>query len=119
MSDSKKRLQRRKQRIRSSLRKRNGVSKLRLSVYRSNSHIYGQIIDDAKGVTLVSASTVERGVDLNITSNTDAAQSVGARIAEKALALDISEVVFDRGGRIYHGRIKAFADAARAGGLKF
>ena len=90
----------------------------RLAVYRSNANIYAQIIDDVKGVTLVSASSIEAGFE-GIGSNKEAAKKVGARIAEKALAQGIETVVFDRGGYIYHGRVQALADAAREGGLKF
>lgn len=93
----------------------------RLAVYRSNNHIYAQIIDDEKANTLVAASTMEKDVStkLEITSNSDAAKAVGEEIAKKALAKGIEEVVFDRGGFVYHGRIKSLADAAREAGLKF
>ena len=90
----------------------------RLAVYRSNAHIYAQIIDDVKGVTLVAASSTEKGFD-GIGSNKEAAKKVGQMIAEKALAAGISEVVFDRGGYIYHGRVSELAAGAREGGLKF
>ena len=90
----------------------------RLAVYRSNKHIYAQIIDDDKGVTLVSASTQENGFEGN-TGNKAAARIVGKRIAEKALEKGITEVVFDRGGYIYHGRVSELAEGAREGGLKF
>ena len=90
----------------------------RLAVYRSNANIYAQIIDDIKGVTLCSASSVEKDFE-GIGSNKEAAKKVGAKIAEKALAAGITEVVFDRGGYIYHGRVQALADAARENGLKF
>ena len=90
----------------------------RLAVYRSNANIYAQIIDDVKGVTLCSASTVEKDFE-GIGSNKEAAKKVGKKIAEKALAGGITEVVFDRGGYIYHGRIQELADGAREGGLKF
>lgn len=91
----------------------------RLSVYRSNSHIYAQVIDDVKGVTLTSASTVEKDFALEITNNVEAAAAVGQAIAKKALEKGITTVVFDRGGYLYHGKIKALADAAREGGLQF
>lgn len=93
----------------------------RLAVYRSNNHIYAQIIDDEKANTLVAASTMEKDVSakLEITSNVDAAKVVGQEIARKALAKGIEQVVFDRGGFIYHGRIQSLADAAREAGLKF
>ena len=90
----------------------------RLSVFRSESNIYAQIIDDAAGVTLASASTVEKAFEGN-GSNCEAAKKIGAVIAERALQQGIEEVVFDRGGYIYHGRVKALAEGAREGGLKF
>ena len=90
----------------------------RLAVYRSNANIYAQIIDDIKGVTLCSASSVEKDFE-GIGSNKEAAKKVGAKIAEKALAAGITEVVFDRGGYIYHGRVSELAEGAREGGLKF
>lgn len=90
----------------------------RLSVFRSESNIYAQIIDDAAGVTLASASTVEKTFEGN-GSNCEAAKKIGAVIAERALQKGIEEVVFDRGGYIYHGRVKALAEGAREGGLKF
>ena len=89
----------------------------RLSVYRSNSHIYAQIIDDTKGHTLVSASSKDLGLEK--TNDVAAAVSVGEAIAKKALEANIEAVVFDRGGYIYHGKIKSLADAAREAGLKF
>jgi large subunit ribosomal protein L18 len=90
----------------------------RLCVFRSENHIYAQIIDDVAGNTLVSASTVEKGFE-GLGSNCDAAKKVGATVAERALKKGIEEVVFDRGGYIYHGRVKALAEGAREGGLKF
>ena len=90
----------------------------RLSVFRSENNIYAQIIDDVAGTTLVSASTVEKAFEGN-GSNCDAAKKIGAVIAERALQKGIEEVVFDRGGYIYHGRVKALAEGAREGGLKF
>ena len=90
----------------------------RLSVFRSKANIYAQIIDDVAGTTLVSASTVEKAFEGN-GSNCEAAKKIGAAIAERALQKGIEEVVFDRGGYIYHGRVKALADGAREGGLKF
>ena len=90
----------------------------RLAVYRSNANIYAQIIDDVKGVTLVSASSIEAGFE-GIGSNKEAAKKVGTKIAEKALAAGIETVVFDRGGYIYHGRVSELAAGAREGGLKF
>ena len=90
----------------------------RLSVFRSEANIYAQIIDDVAGNTLVAASTVEKGFEGN-GGNCDAAKKIGAVIAERALQKGIEEVVFDRGGYIYHGRVKALAEGAREGGLKF
>ena len=93
----------------------------RLAVYRSNNHVYAQIIDDTVGKTLVSASTVEKKVasELEKTNNVEAAAYVGKVVAERAMAANIKEVVFDRGGFIYTGKIKALADAAREAGLVF
>ena len=90
----------------------------RLCVYRSNAHISAQIIDDVAGVTLASASTQEKDFE-GIGSNKAAARKVGALLAEKAQAKGITEVVFDRGGYLYHGRVSELADGAREGGLKF
>ncbi len=93
----------------------------RLSVFRSLKHIYAQIIDDEKGRTIVAASTLDEAVKgtLKNSGNQEAAKSVGKLVAEKALAQGISSVVFDRGGHIFHGRVKVLADAAREAGLKF
>ncbi len=90
----------------------------RLNVFRSNANIYAQIIDDVKGVTLVAASTVEPAFTGN-GGNKEAAKKVGTMIAERAAEKGITEVVFDRGGNIYHGRVKELAEGAREGGLKF
>ena len=90
----------------------------RLNVFRSSKHIYAQIIDDVAGVTLCSASTLDKGFE-GSTGNADAAKKVGQAVADKAAKLGITEVVFDRGGFIYHGRVKALAEGARDGGLKF
>lgn len=92
----------------------------RLNVYRSNQHIYAQVIDDVKGVTLVSASTLDPALkDLANGSNVEAAKKVGELVAKRAQEKGIKNVVFDRGGYIYHGRIKALAEAAREAGLEF
>ncbi|ERJ12372.1 50S ribosomal protein L18 [Haloplasma contractile] len=91
----------------------------RLNVYRSNTNIYAQIIDDLKGETLVSASTLDKGANMPKGSNVESAKAVGKRIAEKALEKGIKSVVFDRSGYIYHGRVKALAEAAREAGLQF
>ena len=88
----------------------------RLAVFRSAKHIYAQIIDDVKGVTLVSASTLNVNAE---GTKTDAAKAVGEAVAKKALDAGITKVVFDRGGNIYHGRIKALAEGAREAGLDF
>jgi large subunit ribosomal protein L18 len=93
----------------------------RLSVFRSGKHIYVQLIDDSKGETLVAASTLEKSLrdGGNKGANIDAAKAVGKLIAERAKEKGIKDVVFDRGGYLYHGRVKALADAAREGGLNF
>nr|WP_330410773.1 50S ribosomal protein L18 [Lachnotalea glycerini] len=93
----------------------------RLAVFRSNNHMYAQIIDDTVGNTLVSASTLQKDVkaEMEKTNNVDAAAYLGTVIAKKALDKGITTVVFDRGGFIYHGKVKALADAAREAGLKF
>ena len=90
----------------------------RLNVFRSNANIYAQIIDDVNGVTLVSANTLEKEFE-GATGNCEAAKKVGAVLAERAKAKGIEEVVFDRGGYIFHGRVAALAEGAREGGLKF
>ena len=90
----------------------------RLAVYRSNKNIYAQIIDDVKGATLVSASSLEAGFE-GIGSNKEAAKKVGKMVAERAIQKGIETVVFDRGGYIYHGRVSELAEGAREGGLKF
>ena len=90
----------------------------RLSVFKSNKEIYAQLINDKDGVTLVSASSREKGVDLKGTK-TEISAAVGKAIAAKAMAAGIEKVVFDRNGFVYHGRVKALADGAREGGLKF
>ena len=90
----------------------------RLNVFRSNANIYAQIIDDVNGVTLVSANTLEKGFE-GATGNAEAAKKVGTVLAERAKAKGIEEVVFDRGGYVYHGRVAALAEGAREGGLQF
>jgi len=89
----------------------------RLAIYRSLNHIYAQVIDDRNGQTLVSASTIEKDLRGNTGGNVDAARRVGTTIAQRALSKGIEQVVFDRGGYLYHGRVKALTDAARAAGL--
>ncbi|MDR0425583.1 MAG: 50S ribosomal protein L18 [Clostridiales bacterium] len=91
----------------------------RLNVYRSTAHIYAQLIDDEKGVTLVSSSTIAKGVDVKGRTKTQAAEIVGRDLAAKALKAGFKDVVFDRGGYLYTGRVKTLADAARDGGLAF
>ena len=111
----------RAQRIKRHARVRGKISgtaeRPRLSVFRSENHIYAQIIDDVAGKTLVSASTVEKGFEGN--GSVEAAKKIGATVAERALAKGIENVVFDRGGYIFHGRVAALAEGAREGGLKF
>jgi large subunit ribosomal protein L18 len=91
----------------------------RLNVFRSSKHIYAQLINDEKGITLASASTLDKAVELEHGGNVDAAKKVGEAIAQRALEHGVKSVVFDRGGYLYHGRIKALADAAREAGLEF
>ena len=93
------------------------TEKPRLAIYRSLNHIYAQVIDDRLGQTLVSASTTEKDLRGNSGGNLDAARRIGQVIAERAIAKGIEQVVFDRGGYLYHGRVKALTDAARAAGL--
>ena len=91
----------------------------RLNVYRSGKHMYAQVIDDISGTTLVSASTLDKSLNLESTSNAEAAKAVGELVGKKALEKGIEEVVFDRSGYIYHGRVKELAEGARESGLKF
>ena len=91
----------------------------RLNVFRSNKHLYAQLIDDMGGVTLASASTIEKDLNLESTSNLEAAKLVGELVAKRAVEKGITAVVFDRGGYLYHGRIQALADTARENGLQF
>jgi large subunit ribosomal protein L18 len=97
------------------------VERPRLCVFRSSRHIYAQIVEDVTGKTLAAASTVAKGVDDSVkySGNVEAAKMVGKKIAETALAKDIKHVIFDRNGFLYHGRVKALADAAREAGLTF
>ena len=110
--------ERRKKRTRYALRLKS-TGRPRLSVFRSGRHIYAQVIDDAAGLTVAAASTNEKGEKVSKSWNTAAAAEVGKKIAERAIAKGVKTVVFDRGGYIYHGRVKALADAAREGGLEF
>jgi large subunit ribosomal protein L18 len=110
----------RKARVRRTLRSRSGT-RPRLSVHRSSKNIYAQVIDDAAGRTLASASTLEKDLKGSIKTGADtaAAAAVGKLLAERAVKAGVKEVVFDRGGYLFHGRVKALADAAREGGLSF
>ena len=111
---------RRRARVRQGIR-RNGGGRPRLAVFRSSKQIYAQVIDDIKGVTVACASSLEKDMrgNLKTGANVDAAKAVGKLVAERAAAKGVKEVVFDRGSYIYHGRIKALADAAREAGLSF
>ncbi len=109
---------RRRRRVRTALKARAGT-KPRLSVHRSGRHIYAQIIDDAQGKTLASASTLDKDVRGTTGATSQAAADVGKRVAAAATAAGVTKVVFDRGGFLFHGRVKALADAAREGGLEF
>jgi len=110
--------QKRRQRVRNQLRKVAG-DRLRLSVHRSNKNISAQLIDDRRGVTVAAASTLEKELGSVGVNNIEAAAKVGAKIAERARAAGYEECYFDRGGFLFHGKVKALADAAREGGLKF
>jgi large subunit ribosomal protein L18 len=105
------------ERIRRKLR--GSAARPRLAVFRSVAHIYAQVIDDAEGKTLVSASSVDKGGKTTKGGNVAAAKAIGKLVAERAKEKGITKVVFDRGGYQYHGRVKALADAARAAGLEF
>ena len=120
MSTKKSLFDKRKLRNRLSIKKNIG-NKLRLSVFRSNKHIYCQIIDDLKQITLCSSSTLDPEVkkDLKSSSTIDAAEKVGKDIAAKAKKIGFEKVVFDRGGYLYHGRVRSLAEGARSSGLKF
>ena len=118
MAAEKKLFERRKRRTRYRIAQMS-TGRPRLSIFRSGRHIYAQLIDDGEGATLAVASTNEKEGKAAKTWNVAAAASVGKKIAERALAKGVKQVVFDRGGYIYHGRVKALAEAARAGGLEF
>ncbi len=109
--------QKRRLRVRNKLRKTNS-GRMRLSVHRSNKNISVQLIDDVNGVTVASASSMEKALGVVGTNNIEAATKIGAAIAERAKKAGVEEAYFDRGGFLFHGRIKALADAAREGGLK-
>ncbi len=108
----------RRKRVRTSLRQR-ASDRPRLSVHRSGRHIYAQIIKDDEGRTVAAASTLDKDVKGKAGATVESAQEVGRRLAERAKAAGVTRVVFDRGGFIFHGRVKALADAAREGGLEF
>jgi len=120
MSDQKELQQRRRDRLRFQLR-RKAIGRPRLSVFRSGKHIYAQVIDDAAGRTLAAASSLDRALREALKTGADraAAAAVGKLVAERAIAAGVAEVVFDRGSYLYHGRVKALAEAAREGGLAF
>jgi large subunit ribosomal protein L18 len=120
MTKAKDRVLRRTGRVRGALRRAAGERK-RLSVFRSSKHIYAQVIDDDKGVTVVSASSIEKTMRAaqKTGANVEAAKAVGKLLAQRALEQGVKDVVFDRGGYLYHGRVKALAEAAREGGLNF
>ena len=109
---------RRRRRVRTSLRAR-ASGKPRLSVHRSGKHIYAQVIDDAAGKTIVAASTLDKDLKGKANATREGAAEVGKALAERAKKAGVSAVVFDRGGFLFHGRVKALADAAREGGLEF
>ncbi|RCK50210.1 50S ribosomal protein L18 [Thalassospira profundimaris] len=115
MNNARKLFERRKRRVRFAIRQK-AAGRPRLSVHRSNAHIYAQIIDDLAGKTIAYASSAENGAK---GGNAEAAALVGKAIAERAVAAGVKTVVFDRGGYLFHGRVKALADAAREGGLDF
>ncbi|MCL1630021.1 50S ribosomal protein L18 [Roseibaca sp. V10] len=119
MANTKQKLfQKRRLRVRNKLKK-TANGRPRLSVHRSNKNICVQLIDDVRGVTLASASTLEKDFGIVGVNNKDAAAKIGTAIAERAKAAGVEECYFDRGGFIFHGKVKALADAAREGGLKF
>jgi large subunit ribosomal protein L18 len=108
----------RRRRVRTAIRLKSG-GRPRLSIHRSSQHIYAQVIDDSKGITLAAASSLEKDARGTSGATTAAAADVGKRLAERAKAAGVSAVVFDRGGFLFHGRVKALADGAREGGLEF
>ncbi|MGQ0457865.1 MAG: 50S ribosomal protein L18 [Hyphomicrobium sp.] len=120
MASTNKKTANRKARVRRAIAK-SANGRPRLSIHRSSAHIYAQVIDDVKGATLAAASTLEKPLKGSLKTGADkaAAAAVGKLVAERAVKAGVTEVVFDRGGFLYHGRVKALADAAREGGLKF
>jgi large subunit ribosomal protein L18 len=118
MATVKARTDRRKATVRRAI-KDAATGRARLTVFRSSKHIYAQVIDDLKGSTVAAASSLEKDMRSKTGANVDAAKAVGKLVAQRAIEKGVDSVVFDRGGYLYHGRIKALADAAREGGLKF
>jgi large subunit ribosomal protein L18 len=118
MATVKARTNRRKATVRRAI-KDAATGRARLTVFRSSKHIYAQVIDDLKGSTVAAASSLEKDMRSKTGANVDAAKAVGKLVAQRAIEKGVDSVVFDRGGYLYHGRIKALADAAREGGLKF
>ena len=110
--------ERRRRRVRTALRAKGGM-RPRLSIHRSGRHIYAQVIDDEAGRTVAAASTLDKDLKGKTGATADAAASVGKAVAERAKKAGVTQVVFDRGGFLFHGRVKALADAAREGGLEF
>ena len=118
MATVKARTDRRKATVRRAI-KDAATGRARLTVFRSSKHIYAQVIDDLKGATVAAASSLEKDMRAKTGANVDAAKAVGKLVAQRAIEKGVKSVVFDRGGYLYHGRIKALADAAREGGLQF
>jgi large subunit ribosomal protein L18 len=118
MATVKARTDRRKATVRRAI-KDAATGRSRLTVFRSSKHIYAQVIDDLKGATVAAASSLEKDMRAKTGANVEAAKAVGKLLAQRAIEKGVDSVVFDRGGYLYHGRIKALADAAREGGLKF
>lgn len=118
-ADKVRQLERRRRRVRQAIL--GTAERPRLNVFRSAAHIYAQVIDDVRGATLAAASSLDKSIRTSVksTGGVEAAKAVGKLIADRAKAVKITAVVFDRGGRMYHGRIKALADASREGGLRF
>jgi large subunit ribosomal protein L18 len=118
MATVKARTDRRRATVRRAI-KEAATGRARLTVFRSSKHIYAQVIDDLKGSTVAAASSLEKDMRSKTGANVDAAKAVGKLVAQRAMEKGVKSVVFDRGGYLYHGRIKALADAAREGGLQF
>ncbi|WP_420607723.1 50S ribosomal protein L18 [Novosphingopyxis sp.] len=110
--------ERRRARVRAKLRKQ-GLTRPRLTIHRTGQHIYAQVIDDKEGKTLAAASSLDKGANGKNAATSEGAAEVGKRVAEAAKKAGVTDVVFDRGGFLFHGRVKALADAAREGGLEF